>query len=81
MTVDPAALSRTSRSLRGYAASGRPEEREDADARLSDLFVAAKRAEDVDAVELLTQARQLLALGPAGANEADNLLPRLQPRS
>lgn len=77
MTLDSATLTRASRSLRGYNMAGRQQARDEAHAALSDLILEAQAQGDEEAFNVLNHARDLLGLGPAQANDADNLLDAL----
>ncbi|MDN4649273.1 hypothetical protein [Curtobacterium sp. PsM8] len=74
MSLDAAAVTRASHALRGYWMGGQAKDRDAAHAALSDLILAAQSSGDRAVAEQLRQARDLLALGPAAANEADNIL-------
>ncbi|WIB72531.1 hypothetical protein [Curtobacterium sp. MCBD17_026] len=74
MTLDSAAVTRASRALRGYSLSGESKDRDTAHAALSDLILAAQSSGDTAVEERLRQARELLAVGQAAANDADNIV-------
>lgn len=57
--------------------TGQDKDRNEAHAALSDAIVAARTLGDSVAEDQLRHARELLAAGPAGANEADNQLTAL----
>jgi hypothetical protein len=74
MALDPAAVTRASRALRGYSMSEDAIDRGKALDALMDLLVLAEMAGDTVAAGQLHEALEIAGLGPAGANEADNML-------
>ncbi|MCS5524706.1 hypothetical protein NY551_18385 [Curtobacterium flaccumfaciens pv. oortii] len=74
MTFNSAVVNRASQALRGYFLGGETKDRDEAHAALSDLILAARSSGDTAVEERLRQARELLSLGQAAANDADNLL-------
>jgi hypothetical protein len=74
MTLNSAVLTRASQALRGYSLSGETKDRDHAHAALSDLILAAQSSGDTAVEERLRQAPELLSLGEAAANDADNIL-------
>lgn len=80
MALDPAAVTRASRALRGYSMSEGEAQRVDALGALSDLIVYAEMAGDTVAAGQLHEALEIAGLGPAGANEADNMLAAIANR-
>ncbi|MCE0459401.1 hypothetical protein [Curtobacterium flaccumfaciens] len=77
MTLNPETVTRASRALRGYSMSERPEDRANALDALSDLILDAQMHGDSDTARQLEGALELAGLGPAGANEADNIVGAL----
>lgn len=77
MGLDSASLMQASGPLRAYGGAGLDKDREEAQATLSGLMLAARRDDDVEAYETLYRAQALLRTGHAGANAADNLLDAL----
>lgn len=77
MTLDPATVDRVSRALRGYSMNEHPEDRANALDALSDLILDAQMQGDSSAAGQLEAALELAGLGPAGANEADNIVGAL----
>lgn len=67
-------MTRASRALRGYSLGGGTKDRDDAHAALSDLILAAQSSGNTAVEERLRRARELLLLGQAAANDADNIL-------
>lgn len=74
MALDPAAVNRASRALHGSSMSEAEAQRIDALGALTNLIVYAEMAGDTVSAGQLHEALEVAGLGPAGANEADNLL-------
>lgn len=74
MTLNSAVVTRASHALRGYSLSGETKDRDDAHAALSDLILVAQSSGDTAVEERLRQARELLSLGQAAANDANTIL-------
>lgn len=77
MTLNSAVVTRASRALRGYSLGGMTKDRDDAHAALSDLILAAQTSGDMTVEGRLRQVREMLSLGQAAANDADNLLDEI----
>jgi hypothetical protein len=77
MSLDAATVARASRALRGYSMSERSQDRENAFDALTDLIITAQLQGDASVEQRLHEAWEFLAIGPAGANEADNIVGSL----